>query len=514
MRSFLSRHAELITGVLSGFDRVVFRGMLRQLSHVSGLMSFLNYRKVLLKEFGEFAQGMTKQIVEQSEAVAEKSGRPFRYLPSSSARKEDVARRLLAEHPTDVGLICVLKCVEPCQSFDIHRSAQRKKLELQPRLRKCAHLYHYFLHPRFGFMHVRVQTWFPFLTQVVLNGREWLARDLERDGIEHQRRDNSVAWVANQQHAQQQLDKQLRTSWPKELDSLADMANPAHADLFRDDLLQRYWVVHQMEWATDVLFRSANSLAALYPDLTLHAIRNFDSRDILRFLQKKLTGHFLGDVTSSYKARPEGVRVKHFVQSNSIKMYDKQGSVLRVETTLNRVRELKTYRPKEGDPGGPRSWRCCRKGVADLHRAAQVSQKANESYLDALASVDPDEKLSDILAKITKPVRFKGQRVRGLQPWKQPDLALLKAVSAGEFLLHGFRNKHIVARLFPDKVSADEARRTSAKVGRLLRLLRAHKIIRRLPGTHRYRVTKAGRQVIDAVIAAHSARVSTLLDAA
>lgn len=514
VQNFLSRHAGSISGVLSGLDRVVFRGVLRQLSHAAGLLSFLCYRKVLLKDFKEFAMDLTKQIVTRSEAVAKSHGRPFLFLQSSSERKEDVARRLLQEHPTDSGLVCVLKCVESCRTFEVHKSAERQKLELRSRQGQCSHLYHYFLDPQLGWGHVRVQAWFPFLVQVVINGREWLAGELRRDGIEHVQRDNCIVSVADPQRAQQLLDRQLQVAWPKLLDGLAHAANPAHNDLFCGDVMPRYWVVHQMEWATDVLFRSEQALAALYPDLTLHAIRNFSSRDVMRFLQKKLNGHFLGDVTSHYRARVEGVCVKHFVNSNSIKMYDKQGSALRVETTLNQVRGIKTYRPKEGDPDGPRAWRTCRKGVADFHRAAEVSQKANECYLDALASVPSDKKLSDILATITKPTKLQQRHVRGLRPWSTSDLELLKAVSAGEFVLNGFRNKDIVARLFPGELSVAESRRASAKVGRLLRLLRAHKIIQRLPSTHRYRVTDAGREVFTAVLAAHAARVSALINAA
>jgi len=83
-------------------------------------------------------------------------------------------------------------------------------------------------------------------------------------------------------------------------------------------------------------------------------------------------GHqrFEGDVITTLKTREEGTRVKHALNRNSIRMYDKQGSVLRVETTVNDPRDMKVFRTKESAPDGPMSWLRLRKGVADMHRRA------------------------------------------------------------------------------------------------------------------------------------------------
>ena len=147
MRTFLARHRDSITGTLSGLDRIVFRGVLRQLSHSDGLFAYLTYKRVLLRDFKHFVEHLTKTIKDASLGAAEKLGRPVIHLNSSRDRKEDLARAILAKDPVDQGLVCVLKCVEPCQSFDLHRSRSSKRLELRSTLRKCLHLYHYYLHP-------------------------------------------------------------------------------------------------------------------------------------------------------------------------------------------------------------------------------------------------------------------------------------------------------------------------------------------------------------------------------
>ena len=71
MQSFLARHRHRITGVLSGFDRLVFRGSLRQLSYCDGMLAFLSHKRILLKDFRDWAIDLTSKIVRQSEAVGE-----------------------------------------------------------------------------------------------------------------------------------------------------------------------------------------------------------------------------------------------------------------------------------------------------------------------------------------------------------------------------------------------------------------------------------------------------------
>src|SRR4029077_3310168 len=288
--------------------------------------------------------------------------------------------------------VCVLRSVDPCMSFQINKNHQTHKLEVRYRQRKCLHLYHYQVHPVFGFMHARIQTWFPFRIYVCLNGREWLARKIDRAGLAYQRHDNGITWVADLARAQQLFDHQLRADWPGLLDAMARRLNPLHEHLFAEYPTHYYWSVDQNEWASDILFRRRADLEALYPRLVRHALASFRSADVLRFLGRKVTAtgqipaRFAGQVISSRQTREEGVRVKHWLNYNSIKMYDKD-SALRVETTINNPEDFRVYRAKESEPHGEKAWRGLRHGVADLHRRAQVSQAANERYVEALAAV-------------------------------------------------------------------------------------------------------------------------------
>jgi hypothetical protein len=521
MNAFVLRLAALVTGILSGFDRLVFRGHLRQLSYGHGMNCYLSANHILLKDFGQHSQEVTAQLLDASLAQARQAGREIRYLPSSRLRKEDIARDIAQRDRIRDGLICVLKCVEPCLSFEVHRDRDRQKLELQPRQRKCLHLYHYYQHPTFGFMHARIQTWFPFPIQVCLNGREWLARQLDQAGLAYRRRDNCFTWLADPEQTQTLFDQQLRAAWPELLAGLRQQVHPSHPGILGRLPVDYYWSVHQSEWASDVMFRRRADLETLYPPLVRHALTTYDSAAVLRFLGRRVPasgqvqGKFDGEVSSEARRRVEGVRVKHQVNDNAVKMYDK-GSVLRIETTINQVRDFKVYRTKENEPEGELAWRVLRKGVADLQRRATVSQACNERYAAALAAVATTTPLRVWAEPLCRRVPGPGPQgakrlVRGLNPLSAADRRLLEAVSRPEFLINGLRNRDLVALLCGSgERDAAQRRRQSAWVTRQLRLLRAHGLLHKVANSHRYLVSPQGRQAITALLAAGAANTDTL----
>jgi hypothetical protein len=190
MLEFIAKHQGKIAGTLSGFDRLVFRGHLRSIGHPDGMMSYLCTNQVLLKNFGDHVQKVTERLKEASLVEAKACGRPVQYLNSSQIDKETIARKILAQDGVRSGLVCVLSSLEPCWQFEIRRNRLKKKLELHRRPGKCLFLYHYQVHPIFGFLNARIQTWFPFSIQICLNGREWLARQMQAAGLDYLQQDN------------------------------------------------------------------------------------------------------------------------------------------------------------------------------------------------------------------------------------------------------------------------------------------------------------------------------------
>jgi len=515
MNAFLSKHADDVIGKLSGFDRLVFRGTLRQLAYAGGMKSYLNSTGVLLKDFAEHAAEITKKIKTATKEMIQQASRPLHYLPSSRTSKEEMARKIADDDGIKEGPVCVLTAVEPCNSYEIYRNKDIQLLELKPRQRKCLHIYQYQIHPVFGFMNARIQTWFPFNIQICINGREWLARQMDAEGIAYKRCDNCFPWVADFEQAQRLLDQQLRSSWPELLNGVARSLNPHHEEIFSLRPMDYYWSVFQSEWATDIVFRDPAVLECLYPKLVHHGMLTFASPDVMRFLGRNVPeggnvpSNFQAEIMSDMKRRTEGVRIKHRLGNNSIKLYDKPGGNLRVEATINDPSDFKSFRSPEGKPEVKEQWLPMRKGIADLHRRTEVSQAANDRYLNALASVENTTSVGELSSDLCRPSAWKGKRVRAMNPYAPDDAQLLDVISRGEFTQNGFRNRDVRLHLFPG-TTPEEERRHSSAVTRKFQMLRAHGLIKKVTGTHRYLLTDKGRNIVTALITARNASTESL----
>ena len=520
MQEFIKLYKEKVLGATSGWDRIRFRGTIRWLSSEEGMKTFLASNGMLLKNFSQWAETLTKSIRAACAKQAEKLGIPMLYLDSSKNDKEALARKIAKERGVDEGDLCMFTVVEPCRAPQIRRNRETKKLELQMRHRKCLWVYHYWNDRELGFGHTRLQTWLPWTATVCLNGRHWLERQLLREGIDYLKDGNCFPWIADPRRAQDLFDEQLRTNWPTTLDQLLKRNCPIIGQAL-GVALEHYWSADETEWATDVMFRSTRELDEFFPSLLRHGIVIAQSPAVMRFFGKQVKGgRFRGrapdEIVSDLRKRYEGFRLKHWINRNSVKMYNKAGNTLRVETTINATRDFKVFRRPNDDPSRPLSWQKMRKGVADLHRRAQVSQACNERYLDGLASSSMNETLQQTAGESCSPVIKKGRRHRGLNPWQTPDFQLLQFITRGEMQLNGFRNRDLRAWLYPETDSDDSAarKRASGRTTRHLQLLRAHGLIKKIPRTNRYLLTTKGRKVAGALLAASAADTEQLMELA
>ncbi len=344
-----------------------------------------------------------------------------------------------------------------------------------------------------------------------LNGREWLARQMDREGMKYVQQGNCFLWLEDYTRAQELMSRQVEMNWAELLSGFAGQLSPEHESIFRQYPTSYYWTCHQSEWATDIVFREADFLKRLMPLLVRHGMLSYSSRDVMRYFGRKINlsgaipARFSGILKTDLKRRQEGDRVKYQMNGNSAKFYDKAyseiGSVLRAaETTLVSVQDFRAYRSKEGGSEKDLQWRPMRKGIADLHRRTEVSQKANERLMSALASVDDSRSVEELTADIQKRVSWGERKVRGLRPWGD-DKTLLAAINYGDFTINGFRNRNLQDLLYdtePD--SPAERRRRSSAISRKLRMLRAHGIVQKISRTHRYQITEAGRAILLAVL--------------
>jgi hypothetical protein len=237
---------------------------------------------------------------------------------------------------------------------------------------------------------------------------------------------------------------------------------------------------------------------------------NLGSEQVMRFLGKQRNAQFEGEVVTDMRRRSEGVRIKHWVNRNSIKLYNCL-NVLRPETTIHDAEDLRVYRTAETRPDGPRAWYPLRRGVADLYRRAQLSRAANERYLTALATANDTTALAEEAVTVCRAVRRDGRRYRALNPFEPADADLLEIVNRGDWTIKGFRNRDLRPLLYGTAKTKQERHRQAARVTRRLALLHAHGLIAKVPRTHRWLVTEKGRRILTALLAARRATTEQLI---
>jgi hypothetical protein len=526
VQQFIEKYREQINGVLTGFDRLVFRGTLRRLNYgyydaglkatvAKGMEEYLWQNKILFKDYQDHVKRASERLKKAALEPFERQKIPVIFVRDPETDKSKMARQVASETRVTSGLVCAISALEPSPTFE-HRGTH-----IIRRTRPCHVLYQYQIHPEFGWMHARIQTWFPFNIQVALNGREWLARQMGREGLKYAQQGNCFLWIEDYKRAQELMNRQVEKNWAELLNDFAGQLNPEQESIFSRYPASYYWTCDQSEWATDLVFRQADFLKRLMPLLVRHGILSYSSADVMRYFGRKVNlsgeipARFSGTLKTDLKRRQEGERVKFSMNGNSAKFYDKAyseiGSVLRgAETTIISVRDFRAYRAKEGGAEEDLQWRTMRKGIADLHRRTEVSQKANERLLNALASVDDSRSVEELTAEIQKRADWGGRKVRGLRPWGD-DRELFTAINHGEHLINGFRNRDIQKLLYGQEAeSALDRRRRSATISRKLRMLRAHGLIQKVPRTHRYTITESGRAILIAVLTTARTSVNQL----
>lgn len=516
MKSFLSRFHALVLFTLSGFDRIRLCGESRLLNHARGVQSYCYQQRVLFKDFPRHAQTLTEQFC--SETKRQRGDVPLKYLNSPDIDKEAVALDLARQHGRTSGRIALITCQESALTYRLRKN-HNGLIEPRKEKTRCNHYYHYFLHEQLGLCYVRIQSWFPFSVRVGLNGRRWLAQQLRNRNIGFEQRGNLISAVDDVELAQRLLDEQKYVLWPELLRDLVRPVHPLWDYLHEEARTPLYWMAEQTEWATDFVFRSADDLALWYPRWIQHGVLNLSCKDVMRYLGKKVPEHGYGNLTGEAKidlrTRAEGTRLKFWYNTNSSKIYDKEGIALRTETTINSTKEYKVFRTKEGEPeDAPKSWQHMRKGVPDMPRRADVANAANERLIESLASVAEPTTLGELLKPLGQPVVKDGRRLaRPLNPLTGADGELLRAIGQGDYLLNGFRNRDLRSSLLGPCADEKTRRQQSARITRLLALLKAHGLIMKVQKTHRYQLTAQGRRIVTALLSAHAANAQEFIAA-
>jgi hypothetical protein len=478
------RYKDEIAGVLGCWDRMLIFGTLPKICYAEGMTSYLYERKIRIFDYPKFAEPFRNELRDNAERLAADSRIEIEFLRKRKVRKEDRVKEILATRGDHPGLVCILSVMEPCSTYKPWHNKETGKTYLLPDDGKCLHYYFYFIDEELGLCHVRVPTWLPCRLQVYFNGHHWLASVLRKRGIDFNLVDNAFVEIGNWARAQQIANGLEIKRLHRRLDEFARRFCP----IYRTFGVAYHWSVDQCEYATDVVFRRQTDLAAIYGNLTRTAIHTVKPDNIATFLGRKLNAQYEGDMGNRFDIRIEGTRIKHTMGPVSLKLYDKFGLILRIETTVNDLTFFKHYREVEHRDGTRETrWASMQKTIYSLPALRELLEAANRRYLEFLSTIEDSRNGRDKLDKLSQPVRKEGRSYPGFNLFDSDDDSLLRIIARGEFNISGLQNKTL-RRFLHNK--------SSGQVSRLLKRLRLHGLIKKVGRTYKYYLTQFGKQVI------------------
>jgi len=430
------------------------------------------------------AQPFREELRMNAERLAAENGIEIQYLRKKHLRKEELVQAILAKRGSHPGLVAIFSAMEACSTYQPWHNKQTGKTYLKPDAGKCLHYYFYFLDEELGLTYVRVPTWLPCRLQIYFNGHNWLAAQLGKRKIAYPLLDNAFVEIGDWKQAQRIADDWKVQPMHRKLDEFAQRFCP----MVRHFGVQYHWSLDQSEYATDIVFHRQADLQPLYANLTRTAIHAVKPDNIATFLAKKLNGNYQDEMGNRYNIRIEGTRIKHTMGPVSIKLYDKFGRILRIETTVNDVSFFKHYREVEHRDGSKElKYADMRKTIYSLPALRELLRAANRRYLEFLSAIEDDTAGTDKLNKISRAVEESGRSYRGFNFFSDDDQELFESLLRGEFNISGFQSRNLRRRL---------QGMTSGQISRLLKRLRVHGLIKKIGKTYKYYLTCFGRQVI------------------
>lgn len=500
--NIIEQNKEKINGTLETFDRMIVNGYLSNLCNYRQFLYYLIQNNIKLKDFDRFALDQTESLVNNIENYVKNNNAEIIHLNSSKIDKDEIAKNIFKENSSKTGLIVALSTVELCNTMTVKPNHETKKLEVTSKSTKCKHYYFYYNGLKFGWMFLKIQTWFPYNVQVYINGREYLSKILDKENIKYEMYNNSFSYIEDFDRAQKLANGILNKKISDSFDGLVSLINnhlPNIESIFSHSY---YWCIDQCEFATNINFKSRKDLSSFYKTLVETTYFTFSSEDIYSFFGRNVNyiqKFKKGEIVSDLRNRYQGYRIKFKINNNQIKMYDK-GNNLRIKVTINNPKDFKVLKTKENDETGEviesKEWVSMGKSIANLYRYVEISKSITKRYIEALPEINTEMVPISEIEKISSSVTINDKKYTGFNILQKDTLKLLSIISSGEYLINGFSNKNIKNKYFKMEINKKEIN----KLTRLLAKLKAHGIIKKVARKNKYYLTTNGRKIINSIL--------------
>ena len=488
-RNLLETHAKEIKGTISCFDRLIFYGTFREICNPIAMGYQLYLDGSLYKDYeNKYANELRLNVKKNIQSIAKQKKLDIHHL-NHEVRKEAFVQNIIKTRRVRSGVVCILSAMESCSCFKTKKNNKTNYLELQWSKGKCLHYYIYILDKEYGLCHLRIPTWAPFRLQFYFNGHDWLERQMKSEGIRLKKIDNCFVHISNFERAQEISNSLVVSKLHERLNELAG----DFVSVFSKWGGSLQWSIHQAEMATDIIFKNDSFLPVLYDELIRTAAIEIKVENIYSFLGKRLTKASTQEVASRLQTFIEGTRIKHSLGKASVKMYDKQGVILRIETTTNNVSMFKHHREvKRRDGTSEKKYAAMKKTIYSLGALHEQMLACNKRYLNFISQWKDHTRERSDLDRVTKSVKDEKERsYRGLNFFHSYDLRFIQAILRGENEIYGVSNRMLQKNL-PGW--------SSNKIGRVLKRFRVLKLIKRVGRTYKYYLTELGKRTLVAAL--------------
>lgn len=481
------RYSNKISGVVSCFDRVVIQGTLPDWCYNMGMTAFLNMRQIKIFDYPAFANNLRLELRDNAERIAKENNLEIEFIRKVNGfRKEARIKEILASRGAQLGLVHIFSAMETCTSYKPWHDKITGKTFLTYDSGKCLHYYFYFIDKVFGLCYLRVPTWAPFRLQFYYNGHNWLAGKLDKAVVAYTLRENAFLSIDDYEKAQAFSDGFRVDDLKQALDIFASRYCP----VVKKFDLAYHWSIMQVEYATDIIFKERDTLNAIYESLIRNTIHSVKPENISTFLGRKLHPNYEGEMGNNFNTRILGTRIKHQMGASSIKMYDKFGQILRIETTTNDVSQFKCFREVQHRDGNmERKTAPVKKGIYSMRLLSGLLKASNRRYVEFISTFDDVSDGINNLKKVSETVVTGKRTYKGFNFFSEDDAKLLVTLERGEFNIKGLQNKTLHQFL---------ADKSSGQISRILKRLNKHGIIRKIAKTYKYYITSMGKAAIAA----------------
>ena len=477
--TFLTQLDHKIDFSYTSFDRVVFRG------YISGLFVEGSVIKLLRNlGFNSHSNGVLKSLTDQLNSHIKKTADLFhapihwwgsaektKYKHKHDFVKEQYDRELKKKQTTDK-VICIIKSIESIRTF-ANKTVKTKSgtdcLKMYACNKFVSQYYIYIQDKELGLCYLKISSYMPFVCEFYMNGHNYIKQQSDKHALGYKMKDNSFIQVADIELLETLVEKFQPSIALNRIDYWMDIffRFDKGTRSTRSKLLSHKWFTHQTEISTNIIFKSEKFATTFFQRLLQkhHTIGHPDRLTEIFGLSK--AAHNSKSTQNKYHTQ---ACIKHWMEKNSIKCYNKSGCLLRVETTINNP-DLPGLKLK--------------KQASYLQAYYWYGHQSNSRYLEQIADIDITSMDTEIARKYQKAiVTEKGLRVAAPDLRNDFQIDLLRILLSDVNAVYGFNNKQIRSQMTGNP--------KTAKIAYELRKLRERGAIKKCKSTNNYTLTKEG----------------------